>query len=194
VKLAIPHHQGRVSPVFDAAASVLLIDLENGIETRRESRSLSHNDLLARAEELVNLAPDVLLCGAISAPLEALLISAGVKVIGFVCGPVDDVMAAFLKGNIAKPEFSMPGCRVWRQRFGQTGRKVMPRGFGMGMGPGGGRDRGAGGGRGRMGGPSAAGPGGICVCPKCGERLPHTVGQPCSQRACPKCGATMARA
>lgn len=194
VRLAIPHHQGRISPVFDTAGSVLLIDLEGGREIGRESRSLSRNELLARAGEFLKLEADVLICGAISAPLETLLISSGVHVIGFLCGPVDEVVAAFLNGDIAKPEFSMPGCRAWRQRLGQTRRNMMAGGFGMGSGSGGGRGRGAGGGgRGRMGGPSAAGPGGTCVCPKCGEKLPHTVGRPCYQMACPKCGTTMTR-
>jgi predicted Fe-Mo cluster-binding NifX family protein len=192
VRLAVPHHQGRISPVFDAAGSVLLIDLENGRELRRESRSLSQSDLLARAAEFLKLEANVLICGAISAPLEALLISSGVQVRGFLCGPVDEVVAAFLSGQIAKPEFVMPGCRAWRQRLEQIRRNTMARG--SGMGPGGGRRRGAGSGRGRMGGPLAAGPGGSCVCPQCGEKLPHSVGQPCSQMACPKCGATMTRA
>ena len=49
------------------------------------------------------------------------------------------------------------------------------------------------GGRGRMGGPSAAGPGGNCICPNCGHKAPHVAGQPCDQQACPKCGTTMAR-
>ncbi|MGB9609325.1 MAG: NifB/NifX family molybdenum-iron cluster-binding protein, partial [Bryobacteraceae bacterium] len=151
VRLAIPHHQGRISPVFDTAGSVLLIDLENGREIRRESRSLSRNELLARAGEFLQLEANVLICGAISAPLETLLISSGVHVIGFLCGPVDEVVAAFLNGNIAKPEFSMPGCRAWRQRLGQTRRNMMAGGFGMGSG--GGRGRGAsGGGRGAGGG------------------------------------------
>ncbi|MGB9633702.1 MAG: NifB/NifX family molybdenum-iron cluster-binding protein, partial [Chloroflexaceae bacterium] len=151
MRLAIPHHQGRISPVFDTAGSVLLIDLENGREIRRESRSLSRNELLARAGEFLQLEANVLICGAISAPLETLLISSGVHVIGFLCGPVDEVVAAFLNGNIAKPEFSMPGCRAWRQRLGQTRRNMMAGGFGMGSG--GGRGRGAsGGGRGAGGG------------------------------------------
>lgn len=192
VRLAIPQYQGRVSPVFDAAGSVLLIDLENGRELRRESQGLHQKDWLARAGEFLSLAPDVLICGAISAPLETLLISSGVQVMGFLCGPVDEVVAAFLKRNLAKGDFSMPGCRAWRQRLGDTRRSTMARGFGMGSGAG---SRGArGGGRGRMGGPSAAGPGGSCVCPQCGERLPHTVGLPCNQVACPKCGTKMTRA
>jgi len=63
-------------------------------------------------------------------------------------------------------------------------------------GPGGqgsGTGRGMGGG-GRMGGTSpGAGPGGDCVCPSCGARVIHTVGVPCYQSRCPKCGAPMVR-
>jgi len=82
----------------------------------------------------------------------------------------------------------------------------MPRGDGTGpMGQGPGTGRGMGGGRGqglgqgqgqgqgRMGGPLAAGPGGSCVCLKCGNKVPHTAGQPCNQKTCPKCGTTMTR-
>jgi len=63
----------------------------------------------------------------------------------------------------------------------------MPRNDGTGPPRGGGR------GRGRMGGPLAAGPGGVCVCPQCGHKVPHVPGQPCNQTACPKCGTTLTR-
>ena len=65
---------------------------------------------------------------------------------------------------------------------------VQPRGRGLGLG----RGRG-GGGRGLGGGRSAAGPGGQCVCPKCGHKGSHTLGQPCYQQKCPKCGSPMIR-
>ena len=72
----------------------------------------------------------------------------------------------------------------------------MPRGDrtgprGQGPGTGGGMGQG-GGGRGRFGG-SAAGPGGDCICPNCGERVSHQTGIPCFEQKCPKCGATMTR-
>ena len=46
---------------------------------------------------------------------------------------------------------------------------------------------------GRMGGPEAGGPGGQCVCPKCGYKAPHDTGEPCYEMTCPKCGAKMTR-
>lgn len=51
---------------------------------------------------------------------------------------------------------------------------------------------GRGGGRGRMGG-FATGPSGFCICPNCGYTAPHTLGLPCFQQACPKCGTPMVR-
>jgi hypothetical protein len=63
----------------------------------------------------------------------------------------------------------------------------------MGRGQGRGGGRGGGRGPGRMGGTKAAGPGGYCVCPNCGHKVPHPVGQPCYQTNCPKCGTQMIR-
>lgn len=46
----------------------------------------------------------------------------------------------------------------------------------------------------RMGGTRpGAGPGGNCVCPGCGEKVPHEQGTPCYDISCPKCGTKMAR-
>jgi predicted DNA-binding protein (UPF0251 family) len=71
----------------------------------------------------------------------------------------------------------------------QGGRFQMaqPRGRGLGRGFG----RGAGG-RGRMGG-FAAGPGGVCICVKCGHEQAQVRGQPCMNKKCPKCGSPMTR-
>jgi predicted DNA-binding protein (UPF0251 family) len=74
----------------------------------------------------------------------------------------------------------------------EGGDYVMPA-AGRGLGRGAGRGLGRGGGRGRMGGPYAAGPGGTCVCSKCGHEAPHQVGVPCTQQKCPQCGSPMVR-
>ena len=37
------------------------------------------------------------------------------------------------------------------------------------------------------------GAGGVCFCPKCGERVSHSRGRPCQEEKCPKCGVKMVR-
>ena len=55
-----------------------------------------------------------------------------------------------------------------------------------------GRGLGCGGGQGRNNG-GAFGPGGFCVCAKCGEKIPHKQGIKCTTIKCPKCGHTLIR-
>ncbi len=66
-------------------------------------------------------------------------------------------------------------------------RRRNARGQGQEQGQGRGR------GPGRMGGPKAAGPGGNCVCPNCGHKVEHGIGNPCNQQKCPECGTPMIR-
>jgi hypothetical protein len=64
----------------------------------------------------------------------------------------------------------------------------MPGGNGMGP-PTGSDQRG-----GRKGGSRpGAGPTGNCVCPGCGEKVPHQRGTPCYNMNCPKCGTKLIR-
>jgi hypothetical protein len=37
------------------------------------------------------------------------------------------------------------------------------------------------------------GPGGFCVCPRCGFRKGHYPNLPCIEEKCPKCGAKLIR-
>lgn len=48
-------------------------------------------------------------------------------------------------------------------------------------------EKGAGMGQGKGGPPTE------CVCPSCGQRVPHERGKPCFERICPKCGSRMVR-
>ncbi len=38
-----------------------------------------------------------------------------------------------------------------------------------------------------------AGPGGHCVCPKCGYQVAHQTGKPCASLQCPKCQVNLVR-
>ena len=68
--------------------------------------------------------------------------------------------------------------------LGRGGGRGIGRGMGHGLGRGGGQGRNHGG---------AFGPGGFCVCAKCGEKVPHQSGVKCTELKCPNCGHTMVR-
>ena len=73
-----------------------------------------------------------------------------------------------------------------------SGDGTGPRGQGANTDVAGRIDCTAAGGRG-LGGGFAAGPGGYCICPNCGEKATHQLGTPCYEQKCPKCGTAMTR-
>ena len=117
MKVAIPTWNARVSPVFDVAKRLLVVKLEGAREVSREEAAIEETQLMARAKRVTQLGVDVLICGAISMPLEAMLVSAGVRVIPHTCGTVEDIVLAFESGRLTDETFLMPGCCGRRRRF-----------------------------------------------------------------------------
>jgi hypothetical protein len=81
MRVAIPFFDGRISPVFDTARRLLLVDIEGGREVWRTEQIVEEPELGPRARRVAELGADVLICGAISWPLEVMLLSARVEVI-----------------------------------------------------------------------------------------------------------------
>lgn len=117
MKVAIPTWNARVSPVFDVAKRLLVVKLDGHREVNREESAVEETQLMARAKRVTQLGVDVLICGAISMPLEAMLASAGVRVIPHTCGTVEDIVLAFASGQLTDETFLMPGCCGRRRRF-----------------------------------------------------------------------------
>ena len=116
MRLAIPVWNDRVSPVFDAASRLMLVDVEDGVERARREETLPESFLARRARRLADLGVTVLICGAISRPLAALLEASGITVLAWTAGPVNDVLQAYLTGGLPDARWMMPGCGGRRQR------------------------------------------------------------------------------
>jgi predicted Fe-Mo cluster-binding NifX family protein len=125
MRIAIPVWQGRISPVFDVAGRLLLVELVDGLEISRWEHRLPDTEPQPRIALLLELQVHTLICGAISQPLEALLIENGIRVYSRVCGDVDDVLNAFVAGTVSDPRYAMPGCcgQMRRYRCGGCGRE-----------------------------------------------------------------------
>lgn len=116
MRVALPIHGERISPVFDVAARFVLLDVNPGDEVTRREVRIEDRDPIAKTKRIVALGSHVLICGAISWPLESMLFSAGVRVIPNSCGSVEEVVAAFIAGDLTDQAFLMPGCRGRHRR------------------------------------------------------------------------------
>lgn len=111
MRLAIPTWNERVSPVFDVARHLLVVDVEDNAEVSRREAVIEEMSLAGREKQLADQGVDVLICGAISQSLERMLASVGVTVISNTCGFVEEVLRALLSGQLTELGFLMPGCR-----------------------------------------------------------------------------------
>jgi predicted Fe-Mo cluster-binding NifX family protein len=114
MKIAIPYWLGRISPVFDEATRLVVVETDHGREVGREIQTLTCFDPWGRAREILTLGAQILICGAISRPLEMALRGAGITVIARTCGPVEEVLAAFVNGGLENDAYRMPGCGLRR--------------------------------------------------------------------------------
>lgn len=117
IKVAIPYWQGRISPVFDAARELAIFEFEPGSRGLRQDMDLTCEDFGFRAAQLSQAGVNVLICGAISRPLELAVSAMGIEVISQICGTVNEVFAAFKEGRLLQGGFLMPGCGGRQYRF-----------------------------------------------------------------------------
>jgi predicted Fe-Mo cluster-binding NifX family protein len=115
MRTAVPVWLGRVSPVFDVAGRMVVIEAYDGQEMSRKEVALAEAQPAVRVCQLLDLGVQHLVCGGISRELEALLCQSGIKVTPRICGTVDEVLAACLDNRLAEERFVMPGC-CGRQR------------------------------------------------------------------------------
>jgi predicted Fe-Mo cluster-binding NifX family protein len=127
MKIAIPLWNDRISPVFDTATRLLVVEVAGQEESSRFETILDEEDLARRCLRINRLGVDVLICGAISRPYSRILSASGINIIPQISGLVEDVLRAYFKGELSHPRFLMPGCisdRVRRHKKGMHCKKL----------------------------------------------------------------------
>jgi predicted Fe-Mo cluster-binding NifX family protein len=125
MRIAIPMHSGRIAPVFDTATSLLLVDVETGEVVSRREAMLTETDAMRRTQSLRDLGVGVLICGAVSRELATSVQTAGIAMLPWTAGPVEEVLTAYLAQQLPDPRWRMPGCSEGRPRedSGRRGRR-----------------------------------------------------------------------
>ncbi len=138
MKIAIPIWQGRISPVMDVAARMLVAEYDGTGEVSRVEESLGDDFIPRRARHLADLGVNVLICGGISRPLLTLITAQGITVIPGITGKIEQVLEAYRYNRLHIPKYMMPGsgrCRRGQGRgYGQGCQQRMGQGRGQGRG------------------------------------------------------------
>jgi predicted Fe-Mo cluster-binding NifX family protein len=136
MRVALTVWEGRISPVFDTARSLLIVDIEDGRPVARHDEQLSAHTAHETMTRLRALGVEVLICGAVSRPLAEMIRACGIRLLPFVSGERDEVVAALIAGRIPDIAFAMPGCgggrgRRMRARRGACGEALPGCGHGL---------------------------------------------------------------
>ena len=120
MRIAIPVWENKISPVFDTALNLLVVEVNNISEESRFIYHIDENDLSQKCHRIKKLELDTLICGAVSQAFLQMLLASGLDVIQEISGPAEDVLKAYLQGKLFQPRFLMPGCRRGQRRCGKN--------------------------------------------------------------------------
>jgi predicted Fe-Mo cluster-binding NifX family protein len=109
MKVAMPTFGDRVSPRFDCAASFLLITVDRGEISERKEVDASNWAPHERINRLVAFQVDAVVCGGIDRWSAESLRSVGVSLYGQVTGAIEDVLAALIRGDLARDSKTADG-------------------------------------------------------------------------------------
>ncbi|MFO7840017.1 MAG: NifB/NifX family molybdenum-iron cluster-binding protein [Desulfosalsimonadaceae bacterium] len=110
-----------ISPVFDAARSLMVAEVRNGRIVSTERLPIRAGFPMQQVNSLKFYGIDVLICGAVSEIPANMIEAAGIRLIPFIKGNVNEVLHAFINNQLPAAHFMMPGCGKRRRRR-QRGR------------------------------------------------------------------------
>jgi len=112
MNIAIPIWDGKVSPVFDTASRLLVLQMDERVEKSRFETYLDEHNVTRKCARVQGLGVQVLICGAISLHFRQVLGASGIQVIPWISGPAEEVLDAFKTGDLQDSKYRMPGCGI----------------------------------------------------------------------------------
>ena len=109
MKVAITVWGKRISPVFDAARTLVIAGIEEGQVVTREEVKLRPGNIREAVCLLSGSGVEVLICGAISHDLAEQIEAGGIRLIPFIAGKVGPILRWYAKG-LSITGYQMPGC------------------------------------------------------------------------------------
>lgn len=114
LKLAVPLFQSEVAPRFDVASRILVVSVDGNRESGREIMEFLNEPLIARVNRVIDLEPDVLICGNLDGFSGRMLSDRGIRIVPWVMGDAEGVLRLFLHGKLESGFIAGPG-RCYRR-------------------------------------------------------------------------------
>lgn len=112
MKIAITIWGNRISPVFDAAHTLLVARIKDRTISKKEYTSFDPQSPQDLIKILTNNQISTLICGAISTKPADFIVENDIKLISFVTGNALDFLASFANRQIIEKKHMMPGCSI----------------------------------------------------------------------------------
>lgn len=127
MRIAIPIFGPRVSPRFDCAADVTIVDVRDGVVRGRSRDCIKELRSWQRVERLVELGVEVVLVGGMRRCDYWALVAAGLEVYSGFTGEAEEALKRFLADgpSSVQARSALPGHgRKVGQRWGRRGRRA----------------------------------------------------------------------
>ncbi|MCP3925273.1 MAG: dinitrogenase iron-molybdenum cofactor biosynthesis domain-containing protein [Desulfobacterales bacterium] len=109
----------RISPVFDSASAILIVEIIENRIVNRSTEMFSPGFLNVLTKRLNELNVSTIICGAISEAPAHTIENKGFHLIPFITGSVTEVLLNYEKGESITPKFLMPGCKCQKRKRGR---------------------------------------------------------------------------
>ncbi len=109
MKIAITVWGNRISPVFDSATTLMIVEIKNSKIVSQTFEAFNPKFLIQIRSIFTTHQIKVLICGAITDVQSKSIEHSGIKLIPFITGNIDDVLACCLKKAHRISDFLMPG-------------------------------------------------------------------------------------
>ena len=99
-KIALSVFRDRISSRLDAADKILLLTLENEKVKKREPVMIIPSSPLDKIHQIIQLNPDVLICGGLTQLCESKLKLSKITVVPWIKGNTEEVLKEFIEGKL----------------------------------------------------------------------------------------------
>ena len=104
-KIAISIFHNRIASRLDSAENLMLVTADDGKVKSRELVLLREEDSLRKIDKIVQLKPDVLICGGLTKICDDKLKSSNIKVIPWVQGNAECILSLCLKNSFINGDY-----------------------------------------------------------------------------------------